>query len=406
MIASALLLLASWSPIPPATPLQDDESSFSLAEALSSGRTWLDLNYRVEYADQANRNRDAYASTLRTALGYETADYYGFKGLLEFEDISNLGNDIYNSTTNGETDRPVVADPDSTEINQAYLSYTSGENLEARLGRQEIAYGNHRFIGTVAWRQNHQSFDAGRIDWTSENGTRVSYAYLDSVRRIFGENSPNGKEKMGSHLLDVRHKIEGVGDFAAYGYFLDFDRSTAFNSLTVGARLSGSQAIDEERKFLYTLEYATQDDAASNPVEIDQDYWLAEVGIDLGPATIRLGNEHLGGSGNAGDKFSTPLATLHKFNGFADLFLATPDTGIEDRYLQVSGKIRGVTCAATMHIFESDSGDIDYGKEFNFTALYPLNERTKLGAKLASFSADDAFTDTDRAMVWINYRVL
>ena len=206
--------------------------------------------------------------------------------------------------------------------------------------------------------------------------------------------------------MDLRHEIDGVGDFAAYGYFLDFDRSTAFNSLTLGARFSGSQAIDENLKLLYTLEYATQDDAASNPVEIDQDYWLAEIGIDLGPATIRLGNEHLGGSGNAGDKFSTPLATLHKFNGFADLFLATPDTGLEDRYLQVSGKIGAVKCAVTYHIFESDSGGIDYGTEFDVTAVYPLNAQTKIGAKIANFNSDEAFTNTDRAMVWINYRVL
>jgi hypothetical protein len=403
MITTALLLLA---PLAPATTQESDESAKSLAEALSTGRTWLDLNYRFEYANQSTRENDAYASTLRTALGYETAEYQGFKGLIEFEDISNLGNDIYNSTINGESTRPVVADPDSTEINQAYLSYAPSENVDARFGRQEIAYGNHRFVGTVAWRQNHQSFDAGRIDWKSDTGTRVSYAYLDSVRRIFGENSPNGKEKMGSHLLDLRQTIDGVGDFAAYGYFLDFDRSTAFNSLTLGARLSGSQKIDENRSFLYTLEYATQDDAASNPVEIDQDYWLAEVAVDLGPATIRLGNEHLGGSGNAGDKFSTPLATLHKFNGFADLFLSTPDTGIEDRYLQVSGKIGAVKCAATYHIFESDSGGIDYGTEFNFTALYPLNAQTKIGAKIASFASDEAFTNTDRAMAWINYRVL
>jgi hypothetical protein len=28
------------------------------------------------------------------------------------------------------------------------------------VGRREIAYGDHRFIGAVNWRQNHQAFDA------------------------------------------------------------------------------------------------------------------------------------------------------------------------------------------------------------------------------------------------------
>ncbi len=325
---------------------------------------------------------------------------------MEFEDISNIGNDLFNSTINGETGRPVVADPDSTEVNQAYAAWAPNDSFEAKLGRQEMAFGNHRFIGTVAWRQNHQSFDAARADWTDGDGTTVTYAYLDSVRRIFGEDSPKGMEKMSSHLVDIRRSLDGIGDLAAYGYYLDFDKSEAVSSLTLGLRLSGSQELDEKKSLLYTAEFATQEDAADNPIEIDSEYWHAEVGLDLGPAVVRVGNEHLGGSGNAGDKFSTPLATLHKFNGFADLFLTTPDEGLEDYYLSVSGKVGEVNCALTYHVFESDSGSIDYGDELNFTALYPLNERTKLGAKWAQFNSDDRYTDTQRAMAWISYRML
>ena len=33
--------------------------------------------------------------------------------------------------------------------------------------------------------------------------------------------------------------------------------------------------------------------------------------------------------------FATPLATLHKFNGFADQFLATPSQGLEDKFLKI-----------------------------------------------------------------------
>ncbi|MFT5734934.1 MAG: hypothetical protein ACI8WY_003619, partial [Planctomycetota bacterium] len=307
MIASLLVLCAPLAPVSVTFTQEDPPEPTTLQEALVSGRTWLDLNYRVEHASQDTLSKDAYASTLRTALGYETATFHGFRGLIEFEDISNLGNDIYNSTTNGTIDRPVVADPDSTEVNQVYATYAPNDSTELRLGRQEIAYGNHRFIGTVAWRQNHQSFDAGRVDWTSGDGTTISYAYLDSVRRIFGEDSPKGAEKMASHLVDVRRKVEGLGDFAAYGYYLDFDRSERVSSLTLGARLAGERDISEDLDLLYTVEYAKQEDAAHNPINIDADYWLAEIGADFGVATVRLGNEHLGGSGNTGDKFSTPL---------------------------------------------------------------------------------------------------
>ncbi len=406
MISNVLVLCMPIAVPPVAFTQEAEPEATTLQEALMGGRTWLNFNFRYETADQDVLDKEAHAATLRTALGYESASYRGFRGLVEFEDISNIGNDLFNSTINGETGRPVVADPDSTEVNQAYAAWAPNDSFEAKLGRQEMAFGNHRFIGTVAWRQNHQSFDAARADWTDGDGTTVTYAYLDSVRRIFGEDSPKGMEKMSSHLVDIRRSLDGIGDLAAYGYYLDFDKSEAVSSLTLGLRLSGSQELDEKKSLLYTAEFATQEDAADNPIEIDSEYWLAEVGLDLGPAVVRLGNEHLGGSGDAGDKFSTPLATLHKFNGFADLFLTTPDEGLEDYYLSVSGKLGEVNCALTYHVFESDADSIDYGDELNFTAVYPLNERTKLGAKWAQFNSDDRYTDTQRAMAWISYRML
>ncbi len=38
--------------------------------------------------------------------------------------------------------------------------------------------------------------------------------------------------------------------------------------------------------------------------------------------------------GNGAIGFATPLATLHIFNGWADLFLTTPANGLKDLYFQ------------------------------------------------------------------------
>ena len=65
-----------------------------------------------------------------------------------------------------------------------------------------------------------------------------------------------------------------------------------------------------------------------------------------------------------------------------------------------------MNCTATFHVFASDSGNIDFGKEVDMTALYPLTDRVKLGGKLAHFMMDDVLTDTTRAMAWINFRLL
>ena len=50
-------------------------------------------------------------------------------------------------------DRPVVADPADTEINQALIRY-QGDKWRVAAGRQEILLGDVRFVGNVGWRQN------------------------------------------------------------------------------------------------------------------------------------------------------------------------------------------------------------------------------------------------------------
>ncbi len=412
LLALSIVSLSTLAPAQDAPSVAPVETS-EFQQALISGRTWANMRYRAESVNQDPFTKDALGSTLRTVLGYETGEYRGFRLLLEFEDVAPIGNDkLFNSTTNGQVLRPVVADPDGTEINQVYMTYGFSEDLSARVGRQEINYGDHRFIGNVGWRQNHQSFDAVRLTHKGYENTTIDYAFLHGVNRIFGENSPAGEERLRSHLLDIRHKVEGFGELAAYAYLLDFDQTKALNSNTYGIRFGGQRGVTDEFDVLYQAEYADQSDAGSNPTVggIDTEYYLAELGVGFMGAQLRFGNEHLGGSGMVGDKFSTPFATLHKFNGFADVFLATPDTGLEDRYVTLSRKLFGISCAATYHMFEADTGNMDYGGEFDMTMSYPVTKRLSVGARYANFNRDGAapagFQDTEKVMGWVTYSLL
>ena len=94
-----------------------------LTRAIQDGSATLDTRYRYELVDQDNIPDDARASTLRAALGYRTGEVEGFSGFLEAEHVTSVGPETFNSTINGNTTRPVVADPTETEINQAYLRY-------------------------------------------------------------------------------------------------------------------------------------------------------------------------------------------------------------------------------------------------------------------------------------------
>ena len=100
--------------------------------------------------------------------------------------------------------------------------------------------------------------------------------------------------------------------------------------------------------------------------------------------------------------FSTPLATGHKFQGFADKFLGTPANGIEDSYFKVATKVGGVKLIAFYHEFEAEEGSMDYGSEVDFIAAYKINENYSVLFKYAAYDADEFATDTDKAWLMLS----
>ncbi len=180
LIASTLASLAF-----PATEAVSEEN---LSDALLKGRPYIDARYRFEAVDQDEFTENAGASTLRTKIGFETKSYKGFSALLEGENVTTIGRQKFNDTVNGRTQFPVVADPEITELNQGYINYDGIFDTAFRIGRQRIRLDNQRFIGTVTFRQNEQTFDAVRITNKSLDSTTARYFYVDNVNRVLAPN--------------------------------------------------------------------------------------------------------------------------------------------------------------------------------------------------------------------------
>ncbi|MEL6431215.1 MAG: alginate export family protein, partial [Planctomycetota bacterium] len=280
-----------------------------------------------------------------------------------------------------------------------------------RLGRQEISLDNDRFIGAVPWRQNHQSFDGLRVIAKDVGGVKIDYSAVSNVNRIFGDRSARGNELLNGHFANVSTDLGSVGRGTVYGYLVDFNDTQVLSTNTFGARVVGKHDVGSG-KVGYVVEAAQQTDAFSNPVDVDADYLHLELNGSIEKFNVRIASETLGGSGDVGDKFSTPFATLHAFNGFADVFLNTPDGGLVDQFVTVSrpiavGGLPGpIKLRASYHVFTSDAGSLDYGTELDLDAVIPLTDRAKLGLRYADFDADDAFADTTRFMAWLHVRVL
>ena len=403
-----LILMASTSLAFSASFAANAQEADSLADAISGGDAYIDARYRLESVSQENLTENALANTLRTKLGYKTGIWKGLSGVIEFEHSAEVAGGDYNNTINGKTDYPVIADANHTEVNQAYLAYTGMDKTTVAVGRQALNLGTQRFVGTVGWRQNDQTFDSAAIINNSIEDLTVVYGYVWNVNRIFGNDHPAGDLETKTNVLDVTYKgIKGL-TINSYGLMIDLDMAgvKGLNSNTFGIRASGSQDLDGGTKILYAAEYATQSDAANNPVDYSTKYYNLEAGVVFQGITLKGGIETLGSDGGA-KSFTTPLATLHKFNGWADKFLGTPANGLRDLYVNAAYAVKdtgtamdGTTLAVIYHDFKSDVGSLHYGSEWDASIATKI-DRYNVLFKFAKYNADAFSVNTTKFWVQV-----
>ncbi|WGL17699.1 alginate export family protein [Microbulbifer bruguierae] len=358
----------------------------SLGDALAQGDVTLSFRARTELVDTDGSDVDL--TSLKTRLTYSSAAYQGFSTLIEMDDVTHI--------TDFEGG---VGDPEGTEVNQAYLAYTTS-GTTFKYGRQRILLDNQRFVGGVGFRQNEQTYDGFSASNTSLADTTLFLAHIHNVNRIFGEDSPAGDHANDTYLLNAKYAGLSAGALSGYAYLIDNEDAAAFSTDTYGLRFAGSQA-----GFAYALEYAMQSSAANNPADYDADYLLAEGSYKMGPVTLAGGYELLGADGADG-QFITPLATLHKFQGWNDKFLGGGTGnilgGIEDVYLSLGTSLGGVKFALNYHQLSSDdsgvSGMDKLGSEAGFLVAGKL-AGVNLSMKYSAYSADDFSVDTDK--LWL-----
>jgi len=184
----------------------------------------------------------------------------------------------------------------------------------------------------------------------------------------------------------------------AFSYLLDYDPAEQAGTLaapnadtqTWGLRLTTSLPLAPNTRLNLAASYARQSDWQQNPARYTVDYLAAEGTLAHGPLGVTAGYEKLGGDNV--HAFQTPMATLHKFNGWADLFLVTPAAGLQDwyggatyRFAQIKA-LPGLNAAVTFHRFESELGSLHYGDEWDASLGFRLG-RAMLLAKYANYEA-------------------
>ncbi len=407
-LTAAVLLLSSGS-----------TSAKTFTESLTSGKVSANIRTRYETVDDDAFAEKGKGLTIRTRLGYETAPLYGFTTMIELEDTEAvLGQDEYQPPAPPKpaaTGYAVIADPEGGELNRAQVRYRGVSKLDVILGRQRLVYDNQRFIGSVGWRQDEQTFDALSAVYTGIPDWTFSLAHVGKVNGI----TPVFNAETNDKLVNILYNGFTLGKISAYTYMLQNEEEvvTILNAGlqydtndTQGLRFDGSYILPTSAplKTIYRLEMAKQSVDLKDGKSFDTDYQLLEAGITWtfgGSAfalTPMLGNE-LMGSDNGLYALQTPYATKHAFNGWVDQFLVTPKEGLDCRYFSLGFDLNNYTTKMMVlsRTFDADEGSLDFGKETDFQIVKTIGANWTVGAKYGSYSAGDTATlKKDATKMW------
>ncbi|MEM7023976.1 MAG: hypothetical protein AAF637_15495 [Pseudomonadota bacterium] len=375
----------------------------------------LNVRYRYEHVDQDGFDKDANANTIRVRAGIETGRFYGVGGVAEFQATESIGRERYNSTTNNNTQYPVVADPDNLELDQLYLSLDGTiPTTDLKVGRQRVIWDNQRFIGNVGFRQTEQTLDSVRTVTTAVPDTELEYLYSWRVHRVFGRRSDVGSLPLQTHGFRVHYTGLDVLNITPFGLLLDYRARSqrSLSSATGGAYLQGDYALNEMWGLQYQGGFANQQNFANNPNDFDLWYYAVEPGVSYDFLKGAVGYEVLEGDGD--NAFQTPLATLHKFNGLTDQFLTTPPDGLQDLYfkldvaLPTTGLFSDIVLKGGYHEFWAENGGDHYGSEWDIGVFktFRLDDADfVLGVQYGDYDADDFSTDTKKIWVSLDFKL-
>ncbi|WP_168204303.1 alginate export family protein [Aliikangiella coralliicola] len=377
--------------------IDDNNSTIS---ALFSTEFEFGLRVRHEQVEQGNLS--AHANTAKFRLHTKTRFNDNWRIEFELDHIEAYAEDHHSDgvLANGEL---VIADPEGTEINEAFLN-ANFDDLQIRAGRQKITFADERFVGSVGFRQNDQTFDALSLKSDLLTASQLDYAYIFNVNRIFGDDatarlSPTdsrfealsgirpaglrGDHRVEGHLINFAIKEWDHLELNSYLYSVHNQTFSAFSNRSLGLR------AEYRRKIARTRLFADIELAAQKQQESSVDDWIGyslfEFGARYRSLQLSLRQERL--NEKDGQAFITPLATLHKFQGWADQFLITPSVGLSDQVIRLQWKQRPITVDVRYHRYRSIKNSMLIGNETNVDFVYKANRQHEVKLRYADFEA-------------------
>lgn len=294
----------------------------------------------------------------------------------------------------GSQPQLVISDGATTTIHEAWALLKFNETVGLKLGRQEIAYDDHRLFGNVGWAQQARSHDAAVLQ-LSPNGAKihVGLAYNQDGARLVGNYySVSSSYKTFQYLwaqksfdnLKASVLLMNLGNQG--GDPLINDGTTYFQQ-TVGGRLTYNMEAFTANAAIYG-QFGDMPDDGNTSVKgilysLDVAYKLTD------KHKLFAGFEHISGNDESdpsgavsgeNNAFNPYFGTNHKFNGLMDYFYVgnhNGSVGLNDFQFGYKGAFTdNFNTTIATHLLYAD------GEVFNSATSQPEAMSKSLGTEI------------------------
>lgn len=343
----------------------------------------IDWSARSRYVDFSGAESARAASLLlRLNLDTHWNETWG-----TFVQLDNVNRAFKNDHSDGvdRNGKPVIPDVDGFDLNQAYVAINF-DSIKFQLGRQRINFDDQRFIGGNGFWQNEQTFDALLTKLKLFSNSQFTYAYIDNVNRIFGDDADKtlpdsghyyggdnerpagllGDHRHHTHIAQFNYNEWDYSQLTAYAYAIDNLSLPAASNNTFGANYTFTYKLDAI-KYRIKIESAVQKQPELNDSPL-LPYYLLDAGIGISHIEFTGRYEIL--SNRQGVNFITPLASSHDFQGASNSIQSYADQGLKDSSLGITWRATPFKIESQYHQFHAYTSNEYLAQELDIVFSY------------------------------------
>ncbi len=345
----------------------------SYAEVKLSGGEFRLRGIMVDNSEGTTAPKDGGFFEQRTRLNVD-ASTDDVKAFIQLQDSRMWGSSGSTVLTGAEYE--------AVDVSQAYidLSNLGNKPISLRIGRQALAYGEHRLVGSLEWSNNARRFDA----------IKLTYKHNAADIDVFTAKISDSGEDWGNdvNLNGIYAQLKNVPQVSNLDLYLlqkvDGTAGINANFYTLGARVKGAVS---NINLDYNAELAIQTGDASSTADKDANAYAVKVGYTIPNVLggLRLGVEYDAATGQDSSTDSTAFDNLYPTNHYLYGFNDDVNwTNLNAWALSASATPIGNVKLAIEYwnytLAEDIAGEDDNGTELNFKANHELSKNVNCEA--------------------------